>query len=90
MVLSAVKIRIVMVAHAAVCIALGIACVILPHKIASSLAVYDHMAHEYTRLYGCLTLSVGKNQQTFPTEGMMACCRMVCMVHTKDQGWETN
>ena len=62
----AMDLRKVMRIHAILSMIIGILCVILPHNLYVSsvmrdgpLIAYDHVAHEYIRLYGCLTLSVG-------------------------------
>ena len=58
--------RNVMRIHAIFCIIIGFLCIIIPHNIYVSSVLrdgpykaYDHIAHEYIRLYGCLTLSLG-------------------------------
>ena len=47
--------------HALICIMIGVITLLIPHSISFSNEsnTYNHMAHEYTRLYGCLTLSIG-------------------------------
>jgi hypothetical protein len=53
-------IRTIMRVHAVLCVLFGLATLLLPHALLGSQgAVYDHLAHEYIRLYGCLSLAVG-------------------------------
>ena len=52
--------RIVMRYHAYFCITLGLTTMLLPHKYLSIEGEgYIHYAHEFIRLYGCLTLAIG-------------------------------
>lgn len=52
-----------MIIHALFCIALGSAAAIIPHslymKSFDDKGQYNHMSHEFVRLYGCLTLAIG-------------------------------
>lgn len=57
--LSTLDLRIVMRCHALLSIIFGIFTTILPHSIYNSYSSYNHMTHEYLRLYGVLTLSIG-------------------------------
>ena len=42
------------------CITLGLTTILLPHKYLSTEGEgYIHYAHEFIRLYGCLTLAIG-------------------------------
>ena len=55
-----IDLRVVMRQHAFFCILLGMATMILPHKFLSVEGDgYSHYAHEFIRLYGCLTLAIG-------------------------------
>ena len=49
--------------HAIFCIGVGLVCILLPHSIFTHNDAagthYSHLAHEYIRLYGCLTLCLG-------------------------------
>lgn len=49
--------RDIMRLHAFVSIALGLGTLLLPHTFLGT--GYSHYAHEFIRLYGCLTLSIG-------------------------------
>ena len=47
--------------HASICIIIGTGTLLLPHRF-YFFAVggsYNHFAHEFVRLYGCLTLGIG-------------------------------
>mmetsp|Transcript_7493 Transcript_7493/g.6718 ORF Transcript_7493/g.6718 Transcript_7493/m.6718 type:complete len:157 (-) Transcript_7493:43-513(-) len=53
-------IHLVMQIHSLACMVLGGAALSLPHSLySSSMGSYNHMSHEFIRLYGCLTLAVG-------------------------------
>ena len=56
-----IALRQVMIIHAISCIIIGIWATFIPHGLVASSSEYNHMAHEYIRMYGCLTLSVGMN-----------------------------
>lgn len=66
-IMSAIDLKIVMKIHSIICIVVGLAAVSMPHGLYSraleggsaSTAGYNHMAHEFVRLYGCLTLGTG-------------------------------
>lgn len=54
--------RSVVKVHACVCIVLGLYATFAPHSLAYDAAQssdYNHMAHEFVRLYGCITTSIG-------------------------------
>jgi hypothetical protein len=57
--LDSITLRNTMRVHAICCIIVGIVCILLPHSVFSNESTYDHVAHEYIRLYGCLTLGLG-------------------------------
>ena len=57
--LDSITLRNTMRIHAICCVVVGSACVLLPHSAFMSQASYDHLAHEYVRLYGCLTIGLG-------------------------------
>jgi multisubunit Na+/H+ antiporter MnhG subunit len=48
----------VMIFHSTLCVLFGVIAVFLPHNFYDQLH-YDHMAHEYLRMYGALTVSIG-------------------------------
>jgi hypothetical protein len=48
----------VMLAHGLLCMALGSLLVVVPHTFFKYM-LYNHMAHEYLRLYGVLNFSLG-------------------------------
>lgn len=48
----------VMIFHSILCVFFGAIAVILPHNFYNQLH-YDHMSHEYLRMYGALTVSIG-------------------------------
>lgn len=48
----------VMIFHSFLCVIFGIISILLPHNFYNQL-FYDHMAHEYLRMYGALTISIG-------------------------------
>lgn len=53
-----------MAIHAVFCIVIGVFTVVIPHKFydiinPDGVAIYNHLGHEYLRLYGALTLAVG-------------------------------
>eukprot|EP01035_Chromulina_nebulosa_P017662 gene17662-23249_t len=53
-------VHLVMQIHSLACMVLGGAALSLPHSLySSSMGSYNHMSHEFIRLYGCLTLAVG-------------------------------
>lgn len=55
-----IDLRQVMKIHAFVCVLLGLSTLSLPHSfIAKANNGYSHMTHEWLRLYGCLSLSIG-------------------------------
>jgi hypothetical protein len=55
-----IGIRGVMEIHAVICIVIGFGTFILPHGFYSvKSGGYNHFAHEFIRLYGCLTLAIG-------------------------------
>lgn len=72
---SIINFRFVMIIHGAICIVLGGLTTVLPHgfvmKSANTVgkliehglnkapSEYDHTAHEFIRLYGCITLGIG-------------------------------
>lgn len=58
---SSMDLKMVMRIHSMISILLGVITVILPHGLYTYAAneSYNHMAHEFVRLYGCLTLAVG-------------------------------
>ena len=46
--------------HASVCIIFGVLLFLLPSSVFSTIASgYDHMAHEFMRLYGIINVAVG-------------------------------
>lgn len=46
--------------HALISLLLGLASILIPHRIMTRDELhYNHIAHEYLRLYGCLHLAVG-------------------------------
>lgn len=52
--------RLLMRYHAFLSIVLGLSTVLLPHSfLMSDNGGYSHYAHEFTRLYGCMTLAIG-------------------------------
>ena len=51
--------RSIMQLHSAVCMFIGLGTLVLPHRYYSSSTGYNHFAHEFVRLYGCLTLGIG-------------------------------
>ena len=54
------ELRLIMRYHAYFCITLGLTTILLPHKYLSTEGEgYIHYAHEFIRLYGCLTLAIG-------------------------------
>lgn len=57
--LDSITLRNTMRVHAICCIVVGIGCILLPHAALVIGSSYDHVAHEYIRLYGCLTLGLG-------------------------------
>ena len=61
--MEVITLRSAMRIHAVFCIIVGVFCIILPHSFFVSheedVVQYNHTAHEYTRLYGCLTLCLG-------------------------------
>ena len=54
-----VDIKGVMQLHSIICMFIGLGTLLLPHRFYSSLSGYNHFAHEFVRLYGCLTLGIG-------------------------------
>ena len=55
-----IDLKLVMRAHGVISILMGFLTFMLPHSAyKSSEGNYNHMAHEYVRLYGCLTLTIG-------------------------------
>ena len=55
-----IDLKLVMRVHGIISILMGFITFILPHSVyTSSEGNYNHMAHEYVRLYGCLTLTIG-------------------------------
>ena len=55
-----IDLKLVMRVHGTISILMGFITFILPHSVyKSSEGNYNHMAHEYVRLYGCLTLTIG-------------------------------
>lgn len=61
--METITLRNAMRIHAVFCIIVGLFCVILPHSFfvtsEEHVVQYNHTAHEYIRLYGCLTLCLG-------------------------------
>ena len=53
------ELKSIMQLHSLICILLGIGTFLLPHRFYSNSSGYDHFAHEFVRLYGCLTLGIG-------------------------------
>lgn len=53
------ELKSVMQLHSGVCIFVGLGTLLLPHRYYSSTTGYNHFAHEFVRLYGCLTLGIG-------------------------------
>lgn len=53
------ELRSIMQLHSSICILIGMGALVLPHHFFSSSTGYNHFAHEFVRLYGCLTLSIG-------------------------------
>ena len=51
--------RTVMQTHSMMCMSIGLGTLFLPHRFYSSLSGYNHFAHEFIRLYGCLSLGIG-------------------------------
>ena len=49
--------RLVMRFHGIGCMVLGSGTILLPHRFLGE--EYSHIAHEFIRLYGCLTLAIG-------------------------------
>lgn len=50
--------------HSIACIIIGVATIVIPHSFFTVLTIrrkvdYNHMSHEYMRLYGVLTLGIG-------------------------------
>jgi hypothetical protein len=56
-----INLKFVMRIHSLVCIVIGIAAVLLPHGLlqSASRGNYDHLSHEFVRLYGSITLCIG-------------------------------
>jgi hypothetical protein len=54
-----IDIKGVMQLHSVICIFIGLGTLLLPHRFYSSSSGYNHFAHEFVRLYGCLTLGIG-------------------------------
>lgn len=55
-----INLRYAMRIHAICSVIIGIMCLIMPHAtLGSSYFQYNHLAHEYLRLYGCFSISVG-------------------------------
>ena len=55
-----IDLKLVMRIHGVISIFMGFITFTLPHSVyKSSEGNYNHMAHEYVRLYGCLTLTIG-------------------------------
>lgn len=59
--LDSIDLKLVMRIHAGLCIVVGVAAASLPHTLLPKTIVssYNHAAHEYVRLYGCMTMGVG-------------------------------
>jgi hypothetical protein len=53
------ELKSIMQLHSAICIFVGLGTLVLPHRYYSSSTGYNHFAHEFVRLYGCLTLGIG-------------------------------
>ena len=53
------ELKSIMQLHSVICIFVGLGTLLLPHRFFSSTTGYNHFAHEFVRLYGCLTLGVG-------------------------------
>jgi len=52
--------RQIMRMHAFTSIALGVGTLVIPHSfLMAAQGEYSHYAHEFIRLYGCMTLSIG-------------------------------
>jgi hypothetical protein len=49
----------IMQLHAVFCMLLGTVALILPHRFYFGNGSYNHFAHEFIRLYGCLTIGIG-------------------------------
>lgn len=49
----------VMQFHSVVSIFIGLGSLLLPHRFYNTSDGYNHFAHEFVRLYGCLTLGIG-------------------------------
>ena len=56
---SDIDLKFAMTIHALICIVIGFASFVVPHGFISAYGTYNHMAHEFVRLYGCLTLGLG-------------------------------
>ena len=57
--LIVVELKSIMQLHSFICILIGLGTLVLPHRFYSNSSGYDHFAHEFVRLYGCLTLGIG-------------------------------
>ena len=53
------ELKSIMQLHSLICILIGMGTLVLPHRFYSNSSGYDHFAHEFVRLYGCLTLGIG-------------------------------
>lgn len=55
-----IDLRMIMRSHAICSMVLGLGTIVLPHSFLQSAGgEYSHYAHEFIRLYGCLTLAIG-------------------------------
>ncbi len=49
----------IMICHSILSLLFGLIAIFLPHNFYSIELTYNHLAHEYLRMYGALTLSIG-------------------------------
>jgi hypothetical protein len=52
------NVRSILIIHSVWCLVFGFLALALPHSVYLSFP-YNHFAHEFIRLYGCLTLGIG-------------------------------
>ncbi len=68
---SEMDLRGIMRMHAFTSILLGVGTLLLPHAFLGS--GYSHFSHEFIRLYGCLTLSIGWVSTPVVSQGHSYC-----------------